>query len=196
MTHILLATKNADKIKLLSNLIKNVIPDLPFKFYSLADFNISTDVEESGSIEDRAKQKAVFYTKEYLSKDTEIKIDYILGVDDGIIIEKLGEKTPETKKIVDLIINENLLQLNDRVMIVRGYCFFKLENQKAYSVTTEIPFKYIGNEKQITRIEGKYPLSYLLSHIDKNKAIVDTSEEEIKEYDLKYSTKIKQVFGL
>ena len=191
--NILIATKNQDKIKLLSTLIKNLLHEKSFNFYSLEDFNIESDVEESGDILDRAKQKAVFYANESNNSKSQILIDYVLGVDDGIIIDKLGEKTPETKKMVDLIINDNLLQLDDTVTIVRGYCFVNPKTMEYKTLITEIPFKYIGNEKQITRIEGKYPLSYLLSHIDKNIAIVDTIPEQIKEYDLKYSLEVKNL---
>ena len=190
MTTILLATKNQDKIKLLSKLISDIYTAKNFSFKTLEDFNIVQDVEESGDIADRAKQKAAFYFDLLREKVKYSKVNYVLGVDDGIEIKKLGNKTPETKKMVDLIINDNLLKVGDVVSIIRAYCFIKIKTGEEKSIITEIPFKFIGNEKQIKRIEGKYPLSYLLSHLDKDIAIVDTSEQEVKEYDIRYSSKL------
>ena len=100
--------------------------------------------------------------------------DYTLGIDDGIEIPDTVTPTAETKKIIDQIINNNLIQIGQRVNILRAFCFISANNKK--ELVTKIPFKYIGNNEQITKITGQYPLNFLLSHIDKNKSITDTSQ--------------------
>ncbi len=187
MKSILLATQNESKIKLLTKLITDVCGE--FKFVSLKELGINDEVEETGTIEERARQKAKFY----LQKVTEMghDFDYVLGADDGIEIPGIAEATAETKKIVNQIINQNLIQIGQSVNILRAFCFISSLCQK--ELITKIPLKYIGNDEQIAKITGKYPLSFLLSHIDKNQAIVDTLPEQITIYNLKYSSELRNL---
>jgi len=144
---------------------------------------------ESGTIEHRAQQKADFYYQK--TKEIGRSFDYVLGVDDGIEIPGIVPPTAETKKIVGQIINQNLIKTGQNVNILRAFCFVSQNGKK--ELVTKIPLKYIGTSEQIAKITGKYPLSFLLSHIDKNQAIIDTSEEEITIYDLKYSSSLKDL---
>lgn len=107
MKTILLATQNEAKIKLLSKLITYVCGE--FQFVNLKELGIEADVLESGTIEERARQKANFY----FQKTAEIGhgFDYVLGSDDGIEIHGIAEATAETKKVVSQIINQNLIQI-------------------------------------------------------------------------------------
>jgi inosine/xanthosine triphosphate pyrophosphatase family protein len=187
MKTILLATQNEAKIKLFSKLITDVCGE--FEFVNLKELGIEADVLESGTIEERARQKAKFY----FQKTAEMGhgFDYVLGSDDGIEIPGIVGANAETKKIVSQIINDNLIQIGQSVNILRAFCFVSKLGLK--ELITKIPLKYIGNKEQIAKITGQYPLSFLLSHIDKNQAIVDTSVEQITIYNLKYSNRIKSL---
>lgn len=186
MKSILLATQNEAKVKLLTKLITDVCGE--FEFVNLKELGIEDEVEESGTIEERAAQKAKFY----FQKTAEIgrEFDYVLGSDDGIEIPGIVQATAETKKIVNQIINQNLIQIGQSVNILRAFCFVSKHGLK--ELVTKIPLKYIG-EFQIAKITGKYPLSFLLSHIDKNQAIVDTPAEQITIYNLKYASELKNL---
>ncbi len=87
-----------------------------FEFMNLKELGINDEVEEDGTIEELARQKAKFY----FQKTAEIgrEFDYILGADDGIEIPGIVESTTETKKIVSQIINQNLIQIGQRVNIL------------------------------------------------------------------------------
>jgi hypothetical protein len=157
-----------------------------FEFANLKELEIEDEVEESGTIENLAEQKAKFYFQKAVEIGREF--DYVLGVDDGIEIPGIVPPTAETKKIVSQIINQNLIQIGQSVNILRAFCFISKDGKK--ELVTKIPLKYIGDDEQIAKITGKYPLSFLLSHIDKNQAIADTADEQITVYNLKYSAEL------
>lgn len=186
MKSILLATQNESKIKLLTKLITDVCGE--FKFINLKELGIDDEVLETGTIEERAKDKAQFYLQKAMKIGHEF--DYVLGSDDGIEIPGIIAPTAETKKIVSQIINQNLIQSEQEVNILRAFCFISKFGRK--ELVTKIPLKYIGDE-QIAKITGKYPLSFLLSHIDKNQAIADNLPEKITIYNLKYSSELRNL---
>lgn len=64
---ILVVTKNKDKYRIVVDILVCSGFD-KFQYCSLTEFNITEDMEETGSIENRAKQKALFYKKILMQK--------------------------------------------------------------------------------------------------------------------------------
>lgn len=140
MKSILLATQNEAKITLLTKLITDVCGE--YEFANLKELEINDEVEESGTIENRAEQKSKFYYQKAMEIGREF--DYVLGADDGIEIPGIVPPTAETKKIVHQIINDNLIQIGQSVNILRAFCFISKDGKK--ELVTKIPLKYIGDE--------------------------------------------------
>lgn len=189
MGKILIATRNEDKFKIVKKMLED-ISNNKFQFVNLRDLKINKDTEEIGDILERAEQKA-----RLLINDVEQDITGIIGIDDGIKIK--GNTTPETKKEADKILSGNYLELDEVVCIVRGLFMINTKTNEYESCLNEIPFKYIEDKTQIKRVEGAYPLSYVLGRLEKNKAIAYDTEDESHRYYMDYSKKgIKKLFQI
>jgi hypothetical protein len=178
MKKILIATRNIDKFKIVSKLLKSVFSD--YDYFSLNDINKEIiDKKENGDIINRSFEKAknVF---DSLKKD----YDYIIGVDDGIKIQ--GIIRENVKDYVQSIINDELLDQNEIVYIARAYTFFSKEGNN-YSILTEIPFKYKKLAYKLEIKKDTYPLSHVLTPLNSNIPVSKQSEEESNEYYEIYS---------
>ncbi len=181
MKKILIATRNKDKFRIVKKLLStNNFKN--FEFYSLDDIKEEIiDKKETGDIKNRSLQKAK-NAYDVLKES----FDYIVGVDDGIKIK--GNIIEDVKKYIKLIIEDDFLEENEIVQIVRAYTFINKEGIFK-SIVTEIPFEYIKSQTKINISENSYPLSYVLSPINALKTVVELSEEESNLYYLKYSQK-------
>lgn len=184
---ILIATKNKDKFHIVSDMLKN-LGMIDLGFVDLRDLKIAQDIRESGSILDRAKQKARFY-QEIVKKMDISDIIAVLGVDDGIKL--LNKKTTyrNSKHITDEILSGKLLSVGEVVTIVRAFALNSIDGKNNAVCVTNIPFVFLGNYKNINRMEEMYPLSYVFGLLNSKKSIIETSDKKCMEYYLKYSKK-------
>ena len=182
MSKILIATRNDDKYKIISELLKTTIFE-DKDFYYLKNINEQIeDKEEKGDIINRSYEKAKNVFENIKSND----FQFIVGVDDGI---KIKDKIIENvKDYINSIINGDLLKENEVVYIVRAYTFIE-KNGKDKSIFTEIPFQYRKQTKEILIKKDSYPLSNVLSPLDSNKVVSEQSFEKSNDYYASYSKK-------
>lgn len=183
MSKILIATRNDDKYKIISELLKTTIFE-DKDFYYLKNINEQIeDKKEKGDIINRSYEKAKNIFQNIKRND----FQFIVGVDDGI---KIKDKIIENvKDYINSIINGELLKENEIVYIVRAYTFID-KNGKEKSIVTEIPFQYKRQTKEISIEKDTYPLSNVLSPLDSCKVVSEQSFEESNNYYIFYSKKI------
>lgn len=187
MKKILIATRNKDKFKIVSKLLKSSVFN-NYAFFSLSDIEEKIiDKKEKGDLINRSFEKALNVYDSLKTND----FDFIVGVDDGIKIK--GKIIENVKDYIKPIINDELLSENEVVYIVRAYTFINNKGKK-HSFLTEIPFKYLKDSCNITLEENSYPLSYVLAPLEFDKKVVELSDDESNDYYLKYSIdKFKEV---
>lgn len=179
MKKILIATRNKDKFRIISKLLKSVFTDYKFNNLDNVEKEI-IDRKETGDIINRSYIKA----KNVYDCLDEQKYDYIVGIDDGIKIR--GKILENVKDYIKDIIDDKLLDENEIVYIVRAYTFFN-KNGKSYSFITEIPFKYKKIDYDLKIEKDSYPLSHVLASLDKNIPVIKLNENESNDYYLLYS---------
>lgn len=182
---VIVATQNQDKFKIIQSLLSETGLN-EAEYLSLKDLNIESQAEETGSLINRAEQKALFAAKTLIMNN--ISFDLIVGADDGMKL--VGKDTDEnSKEITENILNNNLLKVGENLIIVRAFAFVNSKGEVAQSFETEIPFKFIGNSKGITSQEFKYPLSYVLAPINKELSVKEMSDKDSLNYYLEYCRK-------
>ena len=181
MNKILIATKNKDKFRIVSSLLKTSVFD-KYDFYCLADLDEEIlDREETGDVINRSFEKAENIFNNIQNND----FDYIIGVDDGIKIK--NRIVENVKNYIQSIIDDKLLSKDEIVYIVRAYTFFN-KTGDYYSVLTEIPFKYKKLEHDFEIKENSYPLSHVLTPINSDIPVSLQNFEESNEYYSVYSS--------
>jgi len=180
MKKILLATRNKDKFRIISKLLKTD----NFKDYDylcLDDINDEIiDKKEEGDVINRSYQKAL----NVYSNLKNNSYDFIIGIDDGIMMK--GKMIENIKNYIKSIIDNEYLEENEKIFIVRAYTFFD-KNGKYKSIVTEIPFKYIPLKEKFEIKENSYPLSRVMAPLNGNKAVFALNEDETNQYYLNYS---------
>lgn len=186
MNKILIATRNKDKFKIVSKLLTSIFKD--YEYYNLNDLDEEIiDKKESGDVINRSYEKA---KNAYDSiKNNDFK--YIVGIDDGIKIR--GEILENVKELIKPIINDEYLNNDEVVYIVRAYTFFS-NTGDYYKILTEIPFKYKKITYNLEIEKNSYPLSHVLRTLDSDKTVIEQNFDESNNYYLKYSeNKFKDV---
>ena len=136
------------------------------------------DEKESGSNIERARAKALNafnYLKDY-------NFDYIVGLDDAIIIK--GRIEPNVKEYINKILYDNYLKENEEFAFIRAYVIINKEGN-LYETSIRIPYKYKYNENAVVK-ENSYPLSYASCPIGYDKPVNMLTDEERLKYYLKY----------
>ena len=186
MNKILIATRNKDKFKIVSKLLTSIFKD--YEYYNLNDLDEEIiDKKESGDVINRSYEKA---KNAYDSiKNNDFK--YIIGIDDGIKIR--DEILENVKELIKPIINDEYLNNDEVVYIVRAYTFFS-NTGDYYKILTEIPFKYKKITYNLEIEKNSYPLSHVLRTLDSDKTVIEQNFDESNNYYLKYSeNKFKDV---
>ncbi len=173
--NILIATKNKDKFNIISKMIASIIDD-SVVFKSLNDFDNYIESEECGNNVDRAKQKALD-----ASSNIKEKFDYILGIDDGIIINN-QEYAAVKEHLQDIVVGDEV-PIGSTIYITRAY--YLISNGKEKYCYNKIPY-IIKKKLSDYRHEG-YPLNDVLSTIDNDEVLSNRDKDELNEYFLKYS---------
>ena len=135
MNKILIATRNKAKFKIVSKLLSISIFK-NYKYYNLNDLDEEIiDKKENGDVINRSYEKAKNAYDNIKNND----FKYIVGIDDGIKIR--GKIIENVKELIKPIINDEYLNNDEIVYIVRAYTFFD-NTGNYYKILTEIPFKY------------------------------------------------------
>lgn len=180
MKKILIATRNKDKFRIVSKLLKtNLFPNA--NFYNISDINKEiVDEVEVGDINNRSRNKA---TNVFSQLDENI-YDFIIGIDDGIKMK--GSIVPNVKDYIKDILDDKYLTNGEIVYIVRSYTFVN-KNKKIKTVITEIPFKYSKLDHEYSLEKNSYPLSHVLTSINSQVPVYKLTNDESNKYYSLYS---------
>lgn len=186
LPEILIATQNKDKFRIVADILEGIGLH-NYHYASLIDLQITEEMEESGTTEDRAKQKVLFY-RELLDKKRLLQdVAAIVGIDDGILIKKERFHTAESKEITDQILSGRRVGIGDEIVIRRSYFAVNIKTGEEFNHTTDVPFQFLGNPERITRHSGKYPLSYVIGHLDSNITVANNTTESNINYNVFHS---------
>lgn len=183
MKKVLIATTNNDKYDAVSKIFRmSIFPTNKYIIEKLTnDMNVP-DVKESGSNVERARKKAI-NAFNYLKK---FKYDYIVGLDDALLIKNRLE--PNIKEYINKILFENFIDDGEEYGFSRAYCIID-KNNKMYEVALKIPYIYHSLNSEFEMKTNSYPLSKVAYPIGYDKPICELSEKEEIEYYLKYVKK-------
>jgi hypothetical protein len=181
---ILIATKNDDKFAIAKALIDNVFPER-FEFIGLNDIETDFDIEEIGSIEDRARDKARTYWTELNRLNKLNEMYAAVGIDDGFSASADAPGDPNSKELTDKILSGAYLVKDETIWLKRAFAVAN-DELGILSAMTSIPFRYLGNSRGIVREEGVYPLSRALGPLGSSKTISQMDFNESIEYYLGY----------
>lgn len=173
---ILIATKNNSKFEIISRMLYSILRN-NILIKSLNDYDYFVDKDEIGTNIERAKAKAK-NAEEQIKED----FDYILGIDDGIIID--GKEYVTVKDhLYDIVVGDKI-KIGSIIYITRAY-FLISNDKKEVLCYNKIP--YIVRKKLDTVEMGGYPLNSVISTIDNDTVLTERSNEELNGYFLKYS---------
>lgn len=183
MKKVIIATTNRDKFSVVSKIFKNTIfPKEEYEILGLSqDMNIP-DEKETGDNVERARAKALNafnYLKEY-------NFDYIVGLDDAVVIK--GRVEPNIKEYINKILYENYLEDGEEYSFTRAYCIID-KDMNIYEANLDIPEIYHPLKDDYVLEEHTYPLSHVSYPIGYDKPICELDEEESTNYYLKYVRK-------
>lgn len=117
---ILIATKNNSKFEIISRMLYSILRN-NILIKSLNDYDYFVDKDEIGTNIERAKAKAK-NAEEQIKED----FDYILGIDDGIIID--GKEYVTVKDhLYDIVVGDKI-KIGSIIYITRAY--FLISNDK------------------------------------------------------------------
>ena len=181
---ILIATKNKAKFDIISKMIYSILgKDIDIR--NLNGYDDFVEVPEKGNNIKRARDKAINAKKQI--KD---KFDYILGIDDGIIINN-QEYAAVKEHLYDLVVGDKV-KIGSKIYITRAYYLITLDG-KEKSCYNKIP--YIIQKKLDSFEKMGYPLNSVISTIDNDMVLSSRKVDELNEYFLKYSIEdLKKLF--
>lgn len=179
---LLVATRNKDKFNLVKLLLESIVPHI--NLVPLFDVDISDNMIEDGSIEERAVQKAKFFFSKLQNLKDGDQFEGVLGIDDGI---QIGDQapSPNSKELTESILGEKYPK-GTSIGIVRAFALITKEGALR-STQSVIPFVFLGNENGVTRSEGQYPLSKVLAPFGMTVPFSQLSDEESNKFMLEYS---------
>ncbi len=178
---ILIATRNKDKFKLVSRLLKTSIlnnEDELFNFNDLKEDII--DKKEVGDVVNRAYEKA-FNLFNNLKKND---FDIIIGIDD--VMEFNGKIIENVKKYIQDIIDDKFLNNGNSINVIRAFTFVNKKGEYKNIITT-IPFTYKKLDYELTPEENTYPLSHVMVPLNAKIAIKHINKDKANDYTLNYS---------
>lgn len=183
MKTIVIATTNADKFILVTNLLVD-LGLIDWNFKSLSDFSITNQAEETGKAEDRAAQKARFFIDNCASIN---EVDVVVGIDDGMVLNSNNGVITDSKMVTMQILSGEKIKIGEEVINHRAYCFVLLKTNKEMFAVTELKFRYLGNGSGVKLEEGKYPLSHVLGYVGYDKTVAQMPADEVRKINAKYS---------
>lgn len=179
--NVLIATQNIEKAAIIEALLRRAGLKND-KFLNLLDVNVNIQVEERGSVLDRAIDKAN-YAKDNVDLN-KFNIDLIVGSDDSFKDNK-GNIRTDSKEFVDDVLNKNLLQIGETVNLVRAMSFINKEGEIS-TLETEIPFSYIGLKYKDKIRDYSYPLSYVFARVGSNNPVINDKQNTSIDYYFRF----------
>ena len=174
---ILIATKNNSKFEIISRMLYSILGN-NILIKSLNDYDYFVDKDEIGTNIERAKAKAK-NAEEQIKED----FDYILGIDDGIIID--GKEYVTVKDhLYDIVVGDKI-KIGSIIYITRAY-FLISNDKKEVLCYNKIP-NIVRKKLDTVEMGGGYPLNSVISTIDNDTVLTERSNEELNDYFLKYS---------
>lgn len=176
MKKVLIATTNKRKYDIEVYLLRKAgMDEENYIFYSLADINYNgPDKKENGNNIERAKTKALNVI-DNIDRD---KFDYVLGIDDGMIVK--GEKTENIKEYLKKILYENYLTEGESIVFSRAY-FMIDKNGRTSTTEAKVPFTYKPANDAI--MQGHpYPLEQVSLPLGKTRTLSQLSAREYNDY--------------
>ena len=180
MKSVLIATTNKDKYKTVSRIFQRTIfPEDKFIIKGLEKDMVIPDEKEVGNNVERARQKAISAYKSL----KQYNFDYIVGLDDAIIIK--GKVEPNIKEYLNKILFENYLDNDEEFAFERAYCIID-KNENTYETNIRIPYIYKNLKNNFKIEDHTYPLSRVSYPIGYNIPICELNDNEEMDYYLKY----------
>lgn len=184
---ILIATKNNDKFLIVAGLLKRAgLKD--HSFVTLRDLDIREDIEENGSILNRAKQKADFFEKIIL-RNRIAGIEAVLGVDDGLKLPGRKRIISNSKEITDRILKGEIIPAGEIITIASAFVLKVPSKNIQVACVTGIPYVYLSNKENLKREEGKYVLNFVVGFLGGKKPLSAMSGKKCFDYYYKHSKK-------
>ncbi|MCB9799047.1 hypothetical protein H6758_04990 [Candidatus Nomurabacteria bacterium] len=182
MKHLLIATKNQDKLNIICALIDKLAPS-KFIFSDLKSAEIDCEIEETGSILERSEQKAreVFGI---LSEKQKQQFWAVLGIDDGFDLKQDGPGDPDSKTFAHALLVGKAASIGETIWIKRGFALCNRSGMQ--SIMTALPFRYVGNPNGVSAKEDGYPLAKVLTPIVGNVLHSQMSKTDLVDYYEKY----------
>ncbi len=184
MKPIIIATSNPGKFEQITNILKSLKVKTD-QFINLADLKITNDEPETGSLLDRAKQKALNCLSKIKPEDYSNYL-CIVANDTGTRLPTLNLESAESKRIAAEVLSGKHLKDGDPIVYVYAYAFILLPSQKMLTAQVEIPFTYLGNPKSLTQVEGQNTMSQVKAIPGQNIPHGEIPLEEEITYRLKY----------
>ena len=180
MKKVLIATTNKDKYKIVKGIFQaSIFPKEEYKVISLQDIDATlSEVEEKGTIRERARIKALHAREELLNYD----IDIFVGLDDAIITK--GRIEPNIKAYMKKILYEDYFVEGERFSFSRAYCLVDREGNMKETIA-DVPYIYKGNKSVEFRTKA-YPLDEVSYPIGSDISIATMSTKEKNEYYFQY----------
>lgn len=177
MKTILLATSNKSKFKIVKDLLQRAgLEETEYQILSLKDINyVGPDEKEQGSIDQRAKAKAMSVSNNVSNRND---YDFIIGIDDGI--ELKGTIRENVKDHINKILFENYLEKDESIIFPRAYCCINKEGI-TFEIIAKIAYKYTPKDNLVVE-PNSYPLSQVAALLNSDKSLTDMDENEANEY--------------
>lgn len=181
---ILVATKNKSKFEIITKMLFSILGnDIIIK--NLNGYDDFIEEEEFGTNIERAKGKA-----QNAKKQIKENFDYILGIDDGIIINDV-EYAAVKDHLYDVVVGDEV-KIGSKIYITRAYFLISNDNRESMCYN-KIP--YIVQCKLDSVEAIGYPLNSVISTIDNDVVLTKRTPDELNDYFLKYSINdLKSIF--
>lgn len=185
---VIIATNNQDKFTQIADIFQALNVKIN-KFVSPKDLDIQSEQSESGSIYDRAKQKALNCLSLLKPEDLE-KYSCIIANDAATKLPSLNIVTTESRKLATQILAGELLKPGDPLHYIYAFAVILLPGKKMFTTTAEIPFTYLGNPNAVKlSTEHKNTMNEVKALVGQNIPHSNLPEREVTQYRLKYLKK-------
>ena len=180
MQTVLIATTNEDKFNIVKGIFQaTIFPKEEYIIIRPQDLDVKlSEVEEKGTISERARAKALHAREELLGYD----IDIFVGVDDAIIMK--GRVEPDIKKYMKKILYEGYFVEGEQFCFSRAYCLVDREKNMKETIA-DVPYLY-KEDKTVEFRTQAYPLDEVAFPLGSDISIAAMNTEEKNEYYFQY----------
>lgn len=153
----LIATHNQDKATLATALLRRANP--AFCPILLDQVDVLEEAAETGSLLDRATQKAITYGV-WAQSRAPSKFGYVMGIDDAIVFEGQQFDATDSKRATEVLLAGGVP--SGSKVVIRHAMTILAQSNYLSSFIVEIPFEYVGPRERLENVHGTYPLLHVL----------------------------------